>query len=450
VDAENAARMLNEPFLVQVDKHGSMASGSRLLGEDDGFLSCQKNHPRGLRAQDAVSSLTVMGVPMAEELFHQAYFSEPKDPSGILRYSRENQKLKPDPLLVELTPLLKELAAAGPTPEGEWESLSHEIRDLDLLRRRDRQKAYQGLGKVLLRALGKLRGEHRPSQAFSDLTGTLGILAAIYRLSGRRDDAVDVLVLAWKLARRVNDAKIAADWHQKAAYLLVDLGRSVRAEEFITRAHLVYDYCGCENERLRTLVDHAYILTQRKAYAEALVLLGPAIERLPPSDIEGRIAAHQCMAVSHQALDQLHEACAHLDQAIVLIGDDELARAYCLARRADLLASCGDRDKAIETYRECLPLFARLTSAVELAELAMECAVLLLVEGRRPELKELAADLSGWLTKLRSNLKLRAAIENFQALVGLDELHVEELKEIRGQISALKERYRQKSLAGRI
>lgn len=450
MEAENAGKILRPVYLKKVDQNGSLASGSRGLGEDDAFLAGQKDDVRGLRPRDAQMSLKVMGVPMPEELYHEAYFSEPKDPSAILRYSRENQKLKPDPLLTELTPLLADLAAAGPTPEGEWESLSDEIRALDQLRRRDRQKAYQGLGGVLLRALGKLRGEARPSQAFSDLSSALGTLAAIFRLAGRRDDAVDVLSLAWQLAFLGDDAKVVAEWHQKAAYLLVDLQRGARAEEFIARAHLLYDYCGCENERLRTLVDHAYVLTQRFEYAQALTLLGPAIERLPPGDIEGRIAAHQCMAVSYQAQGRLHEACAHLDRAIVLIGDDELARAYCLARRADLLASCGDPNGAIETYRVCLPLFASLTSAVELAELAMEYAVLLLAEGRRPELRQLAADLSGWLTKLRSNLKLRAAIENFHALTGLDDLDVEALKEIRRQISALKEHASQHSLIGKV
>lgn len=374
---------------------------------------------------------------MPEELYHEAYFSESKDPSAILRYSRQNQKLKPDPLLTELKPPLANLAAAGPTP-GEWESVAEEIQDLDRLRRRDRKAAYQDLGTLLLRTLGEFDGDCRPQRAFCDVASALGVLAAIFRLSGRRDDAVDVLSLSWQLVDQAHDLLAEGDWYQKAAYLLLDLGRGVRAEEFILRAHLLYDCCGCEAKRLRSLVDHAYILTQQSKYAEALALLGPVIPRLPEGEIENRITAHQCMSVSYQALGQPHEACAQLDLAIALVGDDAMAKAYCLARRADLLARCGDPNAAIMTYRECLPFFAKFTSAAELAELAMEYASLLLQEGRRPELRELAADLSGWLEKLRSNLKLRDAIENFFALNRFDELDPDSLLEIRMEIKALR------------
>jgi tetratricopeptide (TPR) repeat protein len=447
VDAENAARIMKPVHMDRLERNGSLASSSRLLGRVKGYMAEQKDDPRGLRTQDALMSLKVAGVPMPEEVYHESYFSEPKDPSAILLYSRENQKLKRDPLLVELKPLLEELAAAGPTPEGNWEGLSQEIRALDYLRRRDRRNAYDRLGHLLLELLDKLKGASRPRAALGDLTSALGVLAAIYRLAGRRDDAVELLALSWPLAVLAKSSFARAEWHQKAAYLLIDLSRYMRADDFLHKAHILYDCCRAENERLRTLVDYGYLLTESSRHIEALEHLEEILPLLPEADTENRFAAHQLLATNCRELGRLPAAQSHLQDAIPLVGDDLLAKAYCLWHLADLLMETGDMDAGLQSYNEALPLFSRLTGATELAQLALKYAGFLLKDRRLNELRTLAADLAGWFKPLRSNLRLRAAIENFQALVDLDELTEISFSEISEQVATLRAHERQTVLA---
>lgn len=447
MDAEEGAERLKNAFVDRLKRVDSLAEASRRLGEAEGFLAEQKDHPRGVRPLDAMRSLEALGNPMPEEVYHEAFFSEEKDPARILAYSREHQKLRPDPFVVGCLPRLEVLAAAGPTPEGSWTSQEAAIRDLDRLRRRNRTSALKKLQKLIAAALDQLESGDRPRPAFADLCSALGVLAAIYRLAGRRDDALDLLVLAYPLVLHSKEFKSEAEWYQKAAFLLVDLNRSARAKNFLDRAHHLYDLAESAAGCVRTLVDYSYVLTEERRHQESLDILERVLPRLPEADLEGRTSAHQFLAANYGALGNLPAAWDHLDQAIALVGDDLLSKAFCLSRRAELQVRTGDLNASVASHREALPLFAKITGAGELAELAMNCASLLLKLGQRSELRQLAADLAGWIERLKGNLKLRTAIEDFQALMDLDDLNDHTFETIREQVTAAvsMSRYRAKS-----
>lgn len=443
MDAKEGVERLKTTYLDRLKRLGSLNQGSTGIGEVEGYLAGQKDNKRGLRPQDVLRSQEALGNPLPEEVYHEALFSEEKDPAAILAYSREYQELRPDPFVTSLLPRLRLLAAAGATPapssDEAWESLQPAIRDLDRQRRRNRQAALKKLQQLIARALGQLEQGARPRQGIADLCTALGVLAAIYRLAGRRDDAVDLLVAARPLVIAAGSFKTEAEWYQKAAYLLVDLNRFKRGEEFIGKAHFLFEVAGATDERLRTLVDYGYVLTESLRYAEALVHLETILPLVPKTDIEGQLSAHQLMATNLDALGNLTGAQAHLEKAMTLVGDNLLAKAYCLWRLANIQAFTGQTTAAFSSFQGALQLFAKLTGATELAQLAMDYAAFLLKQGCRPELRRLAADLTGWLDRLRGHFRLRAIMENFQALVLLNELDDKTFALVREEFASLRE-----------
>ena len=429
--AEEDAGKVREVYRARTKKLGSKAAVGRQLGEGEQYAYDLDRNDDGMRTGDLLLVLELMGCPLPPEVYHEALFSVDTDPAAILGYAREAQRLPPDPFVEWLKPQLAALAAAGPTAgQLEAPSLVPEIRRLDRLRRRDRPLAQERLQMQIAFALERL-GASRPRPALGELAIALGVFAVVQRLIGRRDDALDLLVLARPLAVAASDPKVEAEWYQKAAYLLVDLSRCSRADEFILRAHMLYDQAGAEIERLRCQVDRAYIYYHLKKYSVSMKMLEDVLPRLFPADTEYRHSAHQVLALNFYSLGDERAARDQLDLAIALVGDDYFAKAYTLTSRGELLAKSGELEAGLACYREALPLLAKVTGAGEVAEAGMAYARLLLEEEeRRPELLALAADLSGWMQSLDGNLKLRAAIEDFQALIPLDQLDQQTFAEI--------------------
>ena len=443
---EEDARRVRAINRMRLKKRGFNTEVSRRTGRRAKFWIDLDRHAKGMRTQELLESQETSGNPLPQEVYHEALFSLDTDPAAILGYAREFQKLKADPFLAELRPRLEALTRSG-AASGEWPSLVEEIRRLDLLRRRDRPAAKEQLEELISGAIDRLNGRG-PRRALGEISMALGVLAALQRLAGRRDDAVDLLVLSRPLAMLAKDPKVDADWYQKAAYLLVDLSRLPRAEEFVLRAHLLYDVAGARAERLRAMVDLAFVLTHADKHFDSIQIIEAVLPRLPACDHEYRFGAFHLLAGNFQALGDLRSAHKHLDSAIQASDDDLLARAYALWRRAELQVDTGDLVGAMASYREALPLYAKLTGAADLAKLAMEYATLLMRQGCRPELRALAADLSGWLEQLRGNLKLRIVIEDFQALIAFDELDEQAFGEILARVNAAKKQVRQSKTGG--
>ncbi len=445
MDAEEGAERVKKIYTLQVKKRGSQAKASRRMGKGTPYITEQLQHESGLRARDQLDSLSVLGCRLPQEVFHEALYSLETDPADMLEFSREFQKLPMDPFLLELKPRLEALATAGSGTAGNWPSRVQEVQQLDFLRRRNRGLAKEQLEQLLLAMLAELEaGGPPPRQGLAELISALGVLAAIHRLAGRRDDSMDVLLPAWPLARLAQSPKARAEWYQKAAYLLVDLDNNTRAYHFLLEAHRLYDIAGTEGCRLRTLVDSAYVLTHAGYHEESRAILESLLSRLPEADFENRLSAHQILGKNFQAAGNLVAARKHLDLAIDMVGQDLLARASCLWRRGKLLIELGDTSRGLDSFAEAMPLHATLTGAGELAELGMEYAEVLVKEGRRPELRTLAADLAGWLDLLKANMKLRAAIADFHSLIELDELNLSNLGKILQAIRVAKVPWRRR------
>jgi len=429
--ADDVYRRYLDTFRDTVGRRGSMRKASAAAGKSLNFFTAQLAED-GLDLKTSLVGAEGLGHPDPGEMLHTAGDRLGSPPTLILECAREGQKLAPDPFWRELRPRVEALVAAGSTEDGFWKSRLGKIEELDQLRRRDRQLAKERLHHLMAAAVQRMEesGE-RPSQGFGELSRAIGVLAALQRLAGRRDDALDLLLGAYPLARLAGDrGEVEGLWYQKAAYLLVDLSRDARAYRFLLEANKYFFLAGLPDRQTEVMVDTGYVLTHAGEHAEARRILELALPLIPAHDLESRLSVHQTLATNYRELYVLDSACLHLDKAIELVGDNILARAACLWSRAKILLARGTLQEAIHCFHEAMPLHAKLAGAAELAELGMEFATVLQEEKRRPELRSLAADLSGWIQKLRGNRKLRDAIDDFQALIELDKLDTEAFQEI--------------------
>src|SRR5690606_26641340 len=138
------------------------------------------------------------------------------------------------------------------------------------------------LQELISNALDRLEATGvRPRQAFAELASALGVLAALQRLAGRRDDAMDLLLTARKLGLLGENLKARGEWFQVAAYLLVDLSRNCRAYEFLGEANSLFFLAGLPEKQAEVMVDFGYVLNQAGRYAESREVLELVLPLLP-------------------------------------------------------------------------------------------------------------------------------------------------------------------------
>lgn len=427
----------------RLEASSSCQEASRRLGKHETYLKDQARCDRSFRNGDIDEALWAVGYRKLDEFHYRVYEPLEPDPLAALELMREHQGLKPDPLLEEMRPRLVALVDAPATAAVPWESGEAKVRQLDLLRRRDRTQATARLEVLLHDVFGRLdKYTVKPLRGIAELCLIVFVFATTYRLAGRRDDASDWLELTWPLVKKVGGFLLRGEWFQRAAYLLVDLSYPTRAFHFLKEALTCFTLVGDIGKCQRALVDMAYVLTHADQHERSRQMLEEVLPQLPESDRENRLAAHQLLAGNLRALGDLSGARHHLDEAIILVGDDGFAHGTCLWRLGKLLLSEGDTKGALVKFGASMPLFARFCGAAELAETGMEYAGLLLQEGRRPELERLAADLCRWIDQLKGHQRLRDMINDFQARLTMNELNEQTFKGLLAQLEAAKKAMR--------
>lgn len=427
--AEEAIAALVDSLRERVRQRGSFADASVAMGENRNFLAAQVRTGR-IQVGSFLKGLEALGDPLPTESFHTAFCRLDTDPAEILEAARERQKPAPDQYFREMAPRIARLEAPRPAANPPWQSRARKIEKLDQLRRRDRETAKMKLQRLITGMVERLETSGGPPKAYGELAWSLGVLAALHRYAGRRGDALDLLQAARPLTLLAGSSAAEGDWFVRAAILLVDLSRNARAHQFLLEAGSLFFLAGDTAKQAEAEIGRAHVLTHAGLHRASKSLLIQVLAVLEPGHLEARLLAHQILAKNLREMGHLAQACDHLAAAIELVGDDDLARASCLWSRGKLLDKLGDPNGAKAAFREALPYFARLTGAAELAELSMEYAKLLIQEGRRPELQELAAHLSGWIYELRGNRKLRDVVADFTALIELNELSELALQEI--------------------
>jgi tetratricopeptide (TPR) repeat protein len=431
-------------FESRIERRITYAGLSKLFKRGKTFALKLKAHLRGPRVGDVLRSLELAGDEKPQDFFHQAMETVPRDVVGILACNREHQGLDPSPFLVAMAPRLLALANE-PGEAGAWRSRLSTIRRFEKLRLADHPLATRklewliGLGVKLLERHGS-----RPARALGDLACALASLAAVYRQSGRRDDALDALLLAHPLTVASDDPRAEGIWRQKGAFLLVDLDRCDRAQEFLEEAATLFLLANARSEVVEVMVDLGFVLSHAGRSEEANKWLRRVLPLVPPGDRESLFAVHQLLALQLERVGQSLEARDQLEIAEGLVEGDKLALASLQWSRARHSVKLGEAGKAVEAYRAALALYERHGSEADMAKLSFEFAGLLITENRRPELMDLTAGLSRWLDEAQRNQKVREAFEDLAALAVMKRVDIDALDELRRSLPSEEPRPAQK------
>ena len=419
----------------RIQRRMSLAALSQLMKKGITFVLRVLGHVRGPRLGDVVQGLETAGDELPPDVFHEAFERVPRDLVRILASCRERQGLEPSPFLVAMAPRLLALSNKATKEKARWRSRLSRIRRLERLRFVDHRLAKRklewliGLGTALLERLVE-----PPRLAIGDLACALASLAVVYRQSGRRDDALDAFLLGWPLA--ANETKAEGVVLQRCAYLLVDLCRCDRAQEFLEEALARFTLADARAEAVEVLVDMGYVLSHAGQSEKARQWLQKALPLIPPENREYCFAAHQLLSLQLGRLGKYSEAQAEAKEAESLIDNYMLAQASLSWSQALLAAKQADHPQVSTYYRKAIDLFQKHGSEADVAKLTFEYAGYLVRQDRRPELLELTAGAARWAGEANRNKHVQAALEDFAALVATNGLDVTGLEELQACLPA--------------
>lgn len=410
-----------------------LADISEEAGFEKSYAAQLKSRPQSVRVGTFLQLLAIAGDECPADVFHQAFSLAGVEPVRLLACNRRREGLAPAPFLVEAAP--KILALHGPGPDRRWRSRLQEIRKLEMLRFSKLPVAQAKLEALVRLGIALCAKTPRPRSAYCDLACALASLAVVYRTAGRLDDALDTLMLAWPLAMVPGVPHVEGIWNQKAAYLAAYLNRTDLGLDFARRAAVHFIEAEAEEDQARSLVDLGFLCSRAGQSEEACQQLRRALKVLPVSDREYRLAAHQILAGEYANLGLAPEAIRELNQAEELIAEhDQLLRASLSWGRARLLVAEGDMPNAVPAFEVALRLLRAHGSPSDVAEVTLDYAELLLRQKSRPELTTLAAGCATYFGGIECDRQVREAMEDFVALVKMEQHLSKSFSELRGQL----------------
>ena len=393
--------------------------------------------PRGPRIGDVLEGLITAGDKLPGDLYHQAFEKPAGEPALILACNRRRQGLPPHPFLVEVAPRILNLAEAGVSGTDHHPPEAEKIFRLEKLRFSDRQECAIRLERFVKARISRLEGSGlRSPRALSELSIALSALAAVYRSSGRLDDALDALLLAHPLNQIAEDPLAEGIWFRKAGYLLSYLGRGDRAYEFIQEAATRFIEADAREEQAKALVDLGFVLSKAGRGDEACRQLKRALKVLAGVDKEYLFAAHQILAWELSGAGRVDEAIGQLDLACAFTDDMKWMLGVAYWGRARLRLAEGKASAAVPAYRDAIRLHKGHGTPADVAELAFEYAALLVDQKNRLDLEKLAAEVADYFADLECDSRVREAIEDFVAIIHMkSRLSPRTLKNLREKIA---------------
>ncbi len=420
----------------RIRRRYSMPGLSQYLGHGKNFVwRIIKTHKFGPRVGALFRLLVAAGDEAPTDVFHHAFEQVRGEAPPLLACNRRHDGMTPSAFLIAMAPRVLAIIDAGACDSQVWRSRLAKIRQIERLRFRDRSLAQVRLERAIRCGVRLLeKSAVQPKAALGDLAYALACLAAMHRAAGRLDDAIDALLLAYPLSKLADDPLAEGLWYQKAAYVMVSLGRCDRAYEWVQDANGHFTEAQAFAEQARSVVDRGLVLSHQRQSEEVCVVLRRALRILPAEDNEYRFAAHQILALNLTALGQHEQALEELELAAELANEIPSLLAYVHWGRARNLRLVGQTQESIAAYQATIDLLRRAAEAADVAEATFEFADLLLQENMRPELQELSAAMSGHFSTIESELEVREAIEDLLALVSLKKLTRATLEALRRRL----------------
>lgn len=354
-------------------------------------------------------------------------------PSELLADWREAGAEKDSPFLAKLDGWLETiegLELAGSARSPVWRPV---VLALEEERLHDWRNLRRRLERLTLHSARKLSRQETVSHIeLADLAILLAAWAAVQRVAGLRGFVIDGLTRAFALAERSEDLWTEAFCLQKAAYLGHDLGHDYQALGLIRDAAENLMEVGSPDDLARLAVDRGYFCFYCGQVRKAQRLFEFGLRKLELGQRLYRASAHLALARILRERGDLASARGELEKAIKIHTPVSIEAAYVMWEAAEHEKEAGAFDRAEPYYREALGLFGKFGKASDIAFVSLDYAELLLKSGRMPEMKNLVAEVLGWLAPLAAvKSSLHSPFENLSALLALGSLSLNELDNVR-------------------
>lgn len=312
------------------------------------------------------------------------------------------------------------------------------------------QAKTEALAEHLLNELLSIRPGVLPERRLGELAATLGLWGVIQRSLGFRTLAVKVLVAAFPIARRSDQAWAYASCLQRASYLIYSLGRPDLACGLLDQALWKYVEAGANLELKRLFADRGAFLSMiPHRSTEAIAAYQHALDILPESEWRNRASILQGLSYNFHSLGDNDKALQYAREA----GATCLGECYILGcvkwREGVILFDMGQFGQAKSAIREALHLLGRFSNAGDIALVSLDYAEALIRADHLQEANLLIEDVTRWLPELRQNPVLHRALSRFLDLARIGELKLAEVSKTREAIQGWQNSSQEVALAVR-
>lgn len=435
------------------ERVGDLRSAVQDAGFSQNYSYRLVNRERKMGLDLAAKLMEMNGIPVVElarRLLEQeagrpapATPFEAPQPAQLLARLREKGAEKNSPFLGQLAPWLDGI---GRKPLLEirkpmvWRAT---LMVLEEERTRDWRKTRRRLERYALALARRLAGPDPVTRNdLVELASLIAAWAAVQRVAGWRNQALDALQIAFVLAERSADVWTQGFCFQKAAYLTHDLGHNQLALILIERAALCYGEAGTPDDLARILIDRGYFSFFCGRKEEALRLLESGLRKVDRNQRLYVVAAHLTLARIFRERGDRSRARQELRAAIDCHLADSIEVAYISWEAAKQEREFQDAAEAEKLLKTSFRLFVHHGHSGDLAFVALDWAEILLETGRLPELKRLVRDVLKRLeTMARAIRGLAKPFENLAALLALGGLGKAELDAARQSCENLVSRH---------
>lgn len=387
-------------------RHGSLRGLGEKCGRSSMWIWRQLRQNKGVDLVKTARVLQLLGIPI--RYFYEEILAEsPRyDPSWILLHFREgNKDQKRDPFLAALhyrfhRLLDHPLGSAAPPPRR-----FKEIEALEAERLFDRAAAkrqLEKLGHELLTSAETAapRGVHRWHLA--DCADLLLVWGVIQRTCGRRDDATDAYVLAYKLASKSGDTRVLGLFYQRASYLLSELGQPNQGLRFAEKSCRLLRSSRDSGLVAGALVQLTVALADLQQFREARIEAVATLRVASRYDWRSRASVWIILgniALSH---GEYRKALGKFARAQGIAKTDYL-KACIHWRKAVAFGQLQSTENAALAFREAIDLFEACGQPLDVAFVAVDLAEMLMQQGQFAETLGLVQALSPSFERLSTN-----------------------------------------------
>jgi tetratricopeptide (TPR) repeat protein len=335
------------------------------MGTDRHFIQRRIAGDRDLAVDDLLLALDAIPYPRDVYFREVLLGSGPTAPQDVLRLGLEPESRKPDAFLVGIGMVLDQLKGRVLPPRGPLAD-PEPFATIDCLRHVERLPAKKQLEAHLRELLAPVEAGLEPEpELVGRLVEGLGILAAIHRLGGSRNDAAKALIHAFDLCGTGQTCALGSVY-KRASYLLRDFFLMGEALDFNRQAFAIFAVRGDRKRLLQLQIERGQIEIELRRERQALEIFRAILEEIENEAPDCQFAVFKGIAVCQTELGDLREASHFLAEAKRLANpNDRRQSAYLLHLEGDVSRRSRNEARARALYLQSARIFEELAETVQ-------------------------------------------------------------------------------------